>query len=231
MDAYDKAILKTPNKTNKSRQEIELDLTSFELVNDPDYIGSDEYKNEINLFNDKMRIRQIFEFDELGDMVFDDSDKAVIKGENTPIPLSMEPGNTFSILNGESDLLDIDIYNGYSDVYEIDLKPRGSWISMRDSKGIFYAGTWFNIVGKDFGIYGIRSSLINTILKRKGIARKFLVSLIEIARMNNCERIVAVWPIPTLIPLLEKMVFTYIEKPLPITLSFVRGHGLYVKDI
>lgn len=201
---------------------------------DNDYMHSKQYKDELDVFS-MCKIKEIYQVDERGDVVTNNNNIPIVIGENNPAPLEIEVGNYFHKLNGVPNLLPCNIHNGFSDVYGIDSytpHTEDKWFSLRDKDGNFMGGTWIYIKDKDCGMYAIRSSLANVLTGKKGIGRELLNAVIEYAKKNGCERLVAVWPLETLVPLLEKFDFKFHYNPLPVTNYFCSGSkGHYVLEI
>ena len=195
----------------------------FFIVMADDYIVSDEYTNERKMFKGQVDVLEIFELDDRGDLVFDNDEKPIVSGERESKPIAE--------FDNCSNLIRQDIYNGYQDVYAIDRGHRWTWLSMRNQNLDFEGGTWFSIVGTAFGIYGIRSALKNTLLKKRGIGRTLIAEIQKYARKHGCNQLICVWPLITIIPLLEKLGFAYREEACELTKKFCGGRGHYILNI
>lgn len=135
--------------------------------------------------------------------------------ENQNAVLSAPKTNTFHELDGKSAVLSLSVYNGFGDVYGLDEKLSKSCqpLILCDAVTGRYEGlTWYIIAQTTAGekiiaMMGIRASIANIILGRKGAGRKIMESIINLGKTHGCSQVVAVWPLESLIPLLTRLGF------------------------
>ena len=132
----------------------------------------------------------------------------IFKVENNLIPLNVPESNLFSMLNGQDNRLKFEKINGYQDVYSIDmnfLKNSNGFVPLGFFENNKYMGhTWIKSVNGYNAIYGIRTSLENTIMGIKGNSKKFLNIL------ENIEgKLICLDPLFNMQKILEKRGYTY----------------------
>lgn len=172
---------------------------------------------------DHLRDKHNYIHDDHGDVLFNENNELVIDVHNIPVAktLYINTRNMFSeYINGRgiSDLVHIDVINGYNDVFEIDRQM----ISLRDEDSdyniqilgyfidnVYQGCVWFfrhNVYKRYVGLYAIRSSVVNTLLGTKGVARKIL-SYFTKGNVKDVDTIVVPWPLHPMNILLRKIGF------------------------
>lgn len=177
-------------------------------------------KSELNIYK-QLVIKEIFEIDDQGDIVFDK--------DNNPKVISENKGSEFKLpknsLDGKSNLIKCDDYDGYSDVFGLDecffpydftklyTNEKRSYYSRIIGKSLLvcynnekvYQGSTWIIENKEYiAMYGIRTSFYNYFNNVKGTATEILK---EVIKRANKRKILIPWPLKGMIPLLKKFNF------------------------
>jgi len=157
-----------------------------------------------------------------GDIRYDIDGNPIIDLNNVPIKgvLCVPDRNMFShLINGKniSDLVSTDVINGYNDVFGIDstflsgdyrdysISVLGYFVD-----SVYQGCVWFfthRQYTQYIGLYGIRSSIVNTLSGVRGIARKIVTYFVD-NRITGVDTIIVPWPLSPMHILLGKMGFT-----------------------
>lgn len=155
---------------------------------------------QLKLFG-QLQPLEIFETDEYNDWVVDEKGKPFVIGENKAGVIHY-PG-----LEGIDNRVPQNVINGFDDVFGIDLMINGkeprieTKIMVLYQDGVYQGSTWIFYDDQYFGIMGIRTSIENYLLKKKGIASMILK---EVIQDSDGRRIVVPDPLETMTPLLRQ---------------------------
>lgn len=147
---------------------------------------------------------EIFALDEYGDLEIVNG-RPVVIGYNSPGKITLPPTNRFyAQVDGKSNTLPSAVINGYTDVYSLDESLIDSAATLYTFNDPSYEGcVWLFENDKYLGVYGIRSSIANTISGKRGVATKIIQSI-----LRSTEKIVVVpWPLEGMLPILRKLDF------------------------
>lgn len=182
-------------------------------------------KDELEIFS-LLRQRHVFLDDENGDAIPHEDTYYLIDTTIVvePQTLQIPESNIFSsLVNGReiNDLIDYEVWLGYHDVYSID-RSIASHVSSYaiDALGYFIEGMYqghvwcfrYTHIPEYLGLYGIRSSLVNSLTKKRGIARK-IISHIMNSTIDSNTSIVVPWPLHPMPHLLVKLGFVEVNEP------------------
>lgn len=150
------------------------------------YLSHDELeviKTDEKVILQQLKPEQDFLVDQYGDIILDASGDPVYDTVvHQPMPIHVPESNIFYPLDA-MDRVPIDAINGYDDVYSLDngfIKPIYGYHTRflaAFNDGLYQGGLWlFSRHGSTdyIGIYGIRTSIANYLMKRKGTARALL---------------------------------------------------------
>lgn len=191
--------------------EVFRNMTKNELVR----IKTDELE-----ILSQVRERYPFMYDENGDLIPNTPDKHGYMVDESvviePKYIHVSQSNMFApFINGKDigDLIDYHLIEGYKDVYDIDksLLPEHHTPYTINILGYFlddvYQGCMWYYTSSSMpdyiGMYGIRSSVLNTLSGKKGIARKIICHILEMSHLS----VVVPWPLHPVHLLLEKLGF------------------------
>lgn len=197
-------------------------MESFRIVTELEYFGI--RRSEMEIIN-QLKDKHSYLYDQYGDMIFDQNNQPVIDPSviPTPEPITVSEKNRYAkIINGKNIMNTVDprIIEGYSDVLAIDeqllnIKYKGynTFILGYFIDRVYQGSVWLytkentSLVPppKEYlGVYGIRTSICNTLFGVTGVARK-LLSYIQ--KEYSSYTIIVPWPLHPLPILLEKLGF------------------------
>jgi hypothetical protein len=164
-------------------------------------------QTEMTLF-EQLKPKEIFATDDYDDLIIGEDDKPIVIGETKKGKID-DP--EYPELEGMDNRIPQDAINGYEDVFQIDEGLRRENIFVDNLKiltasddGIYQGHVWIWFDDKYYGLYGIRTSLSNYILKIKGIASALLDKAAELA---GNRKIIVANPLESMVPLLTKRKF------------------------
>ncbi len=177
-------------------------------------------KHESDIFRQLVPDREPVIDPETEDYMLDEMGEVVMMQTHNSSTIELPSTNMFyDQVQGSSVVIPHDAYEGYDDVTGLDPKLSKSCELYIEYEGGRYQGlTWYT-VGRTAGgtniiaMMGIRVSLANIILGKRGTARKILDAMIAVGKRHNCEYLVVVWPLPSMVPLLNKLNFTESDDP------------------
>lgn len=191
---------------------------SFCILSIPEF--EDIRRDELEIFH-QLRDRYNYINDEYGDVVIGKDGNFLIDAYNPPTPsiISVSGGNRFAhMINGRNicDLVSGHSVEGYSDVFGLDvslMKQQPVGYSMQVLAFFLddqYQGCTWIFTSVDHpqyvGIYGIRSSIVNTLHSVSGTARRMFKYIIDTYRSMG-KTIVIPWPLYPVTILLSKLGF------------------------
>ncbi len=192
--------------------QIRTELIAYQQASSPQhefkFVEADVFfqtirKDELEIIS-QLKPLENYQLDDVGDLVFVD-DQPVIASTNPPSVIKVSETNSFhSVVNTRNGTVSQDIINGYQDVFELDM-------TLRDNTKLFvfydndvYQGcVWTFEDPNYFGLYGIRTSLSNTLNHKGGIASQILDAIEKL----TSKTIVVPWPLKGMFPLLRKLGF------------------------
>ena len=194
------------------------------------------YNDEIQLFNQLQPLEKIWINPETDDIEIDSkTNKPLTDGENPIQYINLQSDNIYSYLNNTDNRIHFDTFNGYTDVFSIDkflkTKFEPQFLTFWD-RGVYVGAVWVLTDSEYFCIYGIRSSVANTVSKNKGIGIRMIQTIISYA---ESKKVVVVWPLPGIIPVLNKLGFkseiinsqNLVNLTSPFFRSSSKGYGCY----
>jgi hypothetical protein len=160
-------------------------------------------KDELEILS-KLSPLENYQLDELGDLMIVDN-RPVTVSINPPTKMILPESNSFySAVKDCNATVSQDTLNAYEDVFGLDptLKDKAKLLCLFEDD-IYQGCVWTFENVNFFGIYGIRTSLANTLTGKKGMASQFLKMIME----STSKTIVVPWPLEGMIPLLRKSGF------------------------
>lgn len=196
---------------------------SFKFVILSKFSEKDEFyntiKSELEIYK-QLVIKENFEMDSDGDIVFDENKNPKVISENKGSEFKL---NYNKSLNGKSNLIKSDDYDGYSDVFGLDecfLPKNVAILYSKDqisyyygiakllicynAENIYQGSTWIIEDKKYIAMYGIRTSFNNYFNNVRGTATIILKKVIKMAGKRT---VLVPWPLKGMIPLLKKFNF------------------------
>lgn len=184
-------------------------------IHEMDRIMADEAEIYMQLVPDREPV-----FDpETEDFMTDEHGQVVMTTVDNSSLISVSSHNQFySAVQGRSVVIPHDAHEGYADVTGLDPKLSESCQLYIEYEDDVYQGlTWYTIgstgAGTILAMMGIRVSLANIISGRRGTARKIIDAMLRLCGSHGCRYLVVVWPLASMVPLLEKLHFTESEDP------------------
>lgn len=144
--------------------------------------------------------------DEHEDLVLDGTGRPVVASYNPPTRLRLPPSNRFAgFVNDRNGTVAKEVLHGYQDVFLIDTahRAKGRLLQAWDDRDLYQGCVWVFEDARYFGIYGIRSSLTNTLTGVRGVASRMLHLLMDFTG----KPIVVPWPLPPMKPILRRAGF------------------------
>jgi hypothetical protein len=175
--------------------------------------------------NERAIMRQLVQHENLyvdpvsRDLVFDELGKPKVASYAKPRPINLPASHPdHAALNGQPNIIPFEVHDGFSDVFGLDnafikhLRSADRSIKQPKYLGCFInnryvGGTWYFSDQQYVGMYGIRTSLRNYLLREhRQISDKILHEIIRIAAGRT---VVVPWPLESMLPILRR--FDFIE--------------------
>lgn len=159
--------------------------------------------DELEIYEQLIPLEE-YALDEYGDLKFANGRPVVIR-YNSPGKIVLSPTNRFyAQVDGKSNTLPSAIVDGYMDVFRLDEVLIDTDAILYTFNDPSYEGcVWLFENDKYLGMYGIRSSIANTIIGKRGVATKMVQSI-----LSSTEKTVVVpWPLEGMWPVLRKLGF------------------------